>query len=177
MWDLVLHSPMLWTWVTDIKVTGFRAGLLIRSKLVVPASFTSRFGRNVSATLHEQFQRSIAFNRTTAGSFLNITGIKLVAADIEIIVIVVIIALVLLTVIAVTFHRFWKRGQIHKSNMVCRMLIIEPSKKRNRKFYELRLDSSSPFPSPGPAISPNHFSVPTKVAGSEILRNTSPILS
>ncbi|XP_029832493.2 uncharacterized protein LOC8035375 [Ixodes scapularis] len=268
MWDLVLHSPMLWTWVTDIKVTGFRAGLLIRSKLVVPASFTSRFGRNVSATLHEQFQRSIAVNRTTAGSFLNITGIKLVAADIavnpcedadsnycspysmctyrkrtfnmtcrclpgyedvspdiqgyagelcfsicepgfcqnngtckstgfgvtcecgewfvgnkcqyqmkQIIVIVVIIALVLLTVIAVTFHRFWKRGQIHKSNMVCRMLIIEPSKKRNRKFYELRLDSSSPFPSPGPAISPNHFSVPTKVAGSEILRNTSPILS
>ncbi|CAN8021294.1 unnamed protein product [Ixodes persulcatus] len=148
---------MLWTWVTDIKVTGFRAGLLIRSKLVVPASFTSRFGRNVCG---EWF-----------------VGNKCQYQMKQIIVIVVIIALVLLTVIAVTFHRFWKRGQIHKSNMVCRMLIIEPSKKRNRKFYELRLDSSSPFPSPGPAISPNHFSVPTKVAGSEILRNTSPILS
>ncbi|CAN7996941.1 unnamed protein product [Ixodes pacificus] len=87
---------MLWTWVTDIKVTGFRAGLLIRSKLVVPASFTSRFGRNVCG---EWF-----------------VGNKCQYQMKQIIVIVVIIALVLLTVIAVTFHRFWKRGCVLSDN-------------------------------------------------------------
>ncbi|XP_077554622.1 uncharacterized protein LOC144169376 [Haemaphysalis longicornis] len=54
------------------------------------------------------------------------------------IAIVVVVAAVLLTAVAVAVHKFWRRGhQQNCSNMVCRMLIMEPAKRGSSKRMPL----------------------------------------
>uniref|UniRef100_A0A023G2P8 Putative interphotoreceptor matrix proteoglycan 2 n=1 Tax=Amblyomma parvum TaxID=251391 RepID=A0A023G2P8_AMBPA len=83
MWGLVRISPLLAKAVIDIEVTGFRPGLLVRSRLVVASSFVHKLSADVSGALHREFRMAIDDYKSTE-SFLRTRNMRTVAADVAV---------------------------------------------------------------------------------------------
>ncbi|XP_065285989.1 uncharacterized protein [Dermacentor albipictus] len=237
IWRLVKSSKLLAGTVIDIEVTGFRPGLMVRSRLVVMSSLVHKLAGNVSAAVHREIQTAIERHNST-GLFLHTGNMRTVAADVavnpcedrdsnycssyaictyrkhdygmscrclpgyadvspdtghhpgelcfsicepghcqnngtckslsfgiececrdwyignrcqfqmkQIIIIVVVVAAVLLTVVGVTFHKYWRKGRLQScNNQVCRMLIMEPAKRSSAKrHFDTKLSARQPL--------------------------------
>nr|XP_037285418.1 uncharacterized protein LOC119178332 [Rhipicephalus microplus] len=83
IWGLVKSSKILSRTVIDIEVTGFRPGLLVRSRLVVMSSLVHKLASNVSGAVHEEIQKAIAAHNST-GLFLRTANMRTVAADVAV---------------------------------------------------------------------------------------------
>ncbi|KAH6940081.1 hypothetical protein HPB50_024646 [Hyalomma asiaticum] len=81
IWGLVKSSEVLAGTVIDIEVTGFRPGLLVRSRLVVMSSLVHKLAGNVSRAVNKEIQRAIAGHNST-GLFLRTRNMRTVAADV-----------------------------------------------------------------------------------------------
>lgn len=236
IWGLVKSSKVLASTVIDVEVTGFRPGLLVRSRLVVMSSLVHKLAGNVSGAVQREIRTAIGGHNST-GLFLRTGSMRTVAADVavnpcedrdsnycspyaictyrkqdygmscrclpgyedmspdtghhpgelcfsicepghcqnngtckslafgiececrewyignrcqfqmqRIIIIVVVVAVVLLTVVGVTFHKYWRKGRLQScNNQVCRMLIMEPVKRSSAKRHlDTKLSARQP---------------------------------
>ncbi|KAH7962335.1 hypothetical protein HPB52_015513 [Rhipicephalus sanguineus] len=81
IWGLVKSSKVLSGTVIDIEITGFRPGLLVRSRLVVMLSLVHKLAGNVSGAVDEEIRKSIA-GHNSSGLFLRTGNMRTVAADV-----------------------------------------------------------------------------------------------